>query len=221
MKNSKTRKIVVRGSGLLDKLIDKLPIELHIPGGYRFCGPGTKLEQRLARGDIPKNKLDNFCKEHDIKYSQYKDSKNRSEADKILEKQALERFQSSDASLGEKIASLGVSAVMKAKRKLGMGIRKSKPKKGKGMKKKGKKQRKTRQRIIQTPKLGGFLPLLLPILGALGALGGGAAGIAKAVNDAKSNKEQLAELQRHNLAMEAVKKNGKGLYLAPFKKNSR
>ncbi|KAJ8953493.1 hypothetical protein NQ318_023614 [Aromia moschata] len=84
---------------------------------------------------------------------------------------------------------------------------------------------------------GGFLPLLLPILGALGALGRGAAGIAKAVNDVKTSKQQLAEEQRHNLAMEkaattgkglkgkglylAPYRKGKGLYLAPYKKNSQ
>lgn len=212
-KQRKTKRRIARGTGFLDKIIDKLPMELHIPG-YKYCGPGTQLQKRLARGDVPKNKLDNYCKEHDIKYSKFKDADNRNKADKILEKQALERYHAKDSSLGEKMASLGVTAVMKAKRKLGMGMKKQKckTKKGKGIK-------KNKKRIIKIPKRGGFLPLLLPILGALGALGGGAAGIAKAVNDAKANKEQLAEMKRHNLALEAAK--GKGLYLAPFKKNFR
>jgi hypothetical protein len=39
-------KRVKRGSGFLNTLINKLPIELHIPG-YNFCGPGTKLEKSL------------------------------------------------------------------------------------------------------------------------------------------------------------------------------
>jgi len=39
--------------------------ELHIPG-YSYCGPFTKLNERLARGDEPINKLDAGCKEHDI-----------------------------------------------------------------------------------------------------------------------------------------------------------
>lgn len=30
----------VHGSGLINKIIDKLPFEAHIPGGYKFCGPG-------------------------------------------------------------------------------------------------------------------------------------------------------------------------------------
>jgi hypothetical protein len=81
-------------------------------------------------------------------------------------------------------------------------------------------------RIIPIPKQGGVLPLI-PIfagLSALGALSGGAAGIAKAVNDAKAASEQLKEAQRHNKAMEAValgkglclkqRKQGLGLFLA-------
>ena len=87
--------------------------------------------------------------------------------------------------------------------------------------------------IIPLPKTGGFLPLLIPLfagLSALGALSGGAAGIAKAVNDAKSAKDKLKESQRHNETMEAIAlgkkgsglylknyKSGLGLYLAPFK----
>jgi hypothetical protein len=35
-----------RGGGFVNSLINKLPFELHIPG-YNFCGPGTKLEERL------------------------------------------------------------------------------------------------------------------------------------------------------------------------------
>lgn len=38
------------GKGLVDTVINKLPIELHLPG-YQYCGPGTKLEKRLTRGD--------------------------------------------------------------------------------------------------------------------------------------------------------------------------
>ena len=73
-------------------------------------------------------------------------------------------------------------------------------------------------RIIKIPKTGGILPLI-PIfaaLSALGALSGGAAGIAKAVNDARAAKDQLKESQRHNQTMESLA-IGKGLYLKPYK----
>lgn len=74
-------------------------------------------------------------------------------------------------------------------------------------------------RVIEVPKTGGILPLI-PIfagLSALGALSGGAAGIAKAVNDAKAAKQELEESQRHNKTMEAIALRGKGLYLKPYK----
>lgn len=113
-----------RGRGLLDRMINALPIELHIPGGYKFCGPGTKLEERMERGDIPKNELDAACREHDITYAQSKDLKRRHEADKILGEKAWKRFRSADAGVGEKTAALAVSGAMKVKRKLGMGSKK-------------------------------------------------------------------------------------------------
>ena len=88
------------------------------------------------------------------------------------------------------------------------------------IKKANKIKNKTRlARIINIPKQGGFLPLI-PIfagLSALGALSGGAAGIAKAVNDAKAATEQLKESQRHNKTMESIAV-GKGLCLKQHKK---
>ncbi|KAJ8912165.1 hypothetical protein NQ315_006130 [Exocentrus adspersus] len=125
------------GSGILDSIINNLPVELHIPG-YRFCGPGTKLAKRLSRGDMGINGLDEACKEHDIAYSREKNLEQRHKADQ----------------------NLGLSA--------------------------------------------------------LGALGGGAAGIAKAVNDAKDAKQKLEESKRHNVAMEQIAM-GKGLYMKPYK----
>ena len=41
--------------------------ELHLHG-YNCCGPFTKLDKRLARGDKPVNKLDAGYKEHEIFY---------------------------------------------------------------------------------------------------------------------------------------------------------
>ena len=50
-----------RGRGLVNKIINKLPIELHIPG-YQYCDPGTKLAKRLAREDLGINPLDAACR---------------------------------------------------------------------------------------------------------------------------------------------------------------
>lgn len=246
-----------RGTGIVNALINKLPVELHIPG-FNFCGPGTKLKERLARGDTGVNLLDEACKEHDIAYNERKDLQSRHEADKVLASKALARFKASDSGIGEKIAALGISGAMNVKTKLGMGLRK-KRKTGRGLRggnkkitlnrailnvKKGligqkfknlkssakyalalaKKDGKIsppKKRIIPIPKSGGFLPLipLFAGLSALGALGGGAAGIAKAVNDAKTASQKLEEAKRHNETMEAIAlgKKGSGLYLKPYK----
>jgi Phospholipase A2-like domain len=221
-------KKVTRGRGLVNTIINKLPFEAHLPG-YNFLGPGTKLQKRLERGDRGVNPLDEAAKEHDIAYSRSESLPERHKADQILENKAWSRVKSKDASLGEKAAAWIVTNTMKAKRKLGMGLRKKSKNDGK-VKKGGKLRRtkKVKRRIIPTPKRGGFLPLLFPALAALGALGGGAAGIATAVNKAKADKALLEEQKRHNLALEAKGKGlknkrprkGRGLYLA-YPKNSR
>ena len=53
--------MIVYGSGIVNSIINKLPIELHIPT-YDFCGLGTWLKERLARGDSGLNLLDSACK---------------------------------------------------------------------------------------------------------------------------------------------------------------
>lgn len=221
-------KLSHRGEGLVNKTINSLPFEAHLPG-YQFCGPGTRLQKRIARGEIGINPLDAACKEHDIAYSTNKDSlSKRHKADHKLQEQAWQRVKSSDASVGEKAAAWLVTNVMKAKRKLGMGLRR----KRKAMEnihvvrkiRDSKKIKKKRSRVLALPKSGGFLPLLPAIFAGLSALGGlaaGSAGIAKAVNQAKEAQKKLDESQRHNKMMESIalgKSKGSGLFLKPYKK---
>lgn len=201
MSTTKRSRSVNVGCGLLNGMINALPFELHIPG-YQFCGPGTRLKQRLARGDVGINALDAACREHDIAYSHSKDLAERHIADKILAKKAKGRVIAKDSTLCEKAAATTVWAAMNAKRKMGMGI---------GIKTKTKTGTKKKKRILPTAKRGGMLPIL-PLLGVLGSLVGGAAGVVKAVNGNKAAQHQLLEMQRHNHAME-----GRGLYLAPYK----
>ncbi|XP_011313019.1 uncharacterized protein [Fopius arisanus] len=92
-KRLRTRK----GKRIVNDIINKLPIELHIPG-YQYCGPNTKLARRLARGDPGLNQLDKAS---------------RHTADKILEDKALHRASAKDASVGEKAAAWSVSNLMK------------------------------------------------------------------------------------------------------------
>lgn len=83
VKKSKSRKQT--GKGLINKLINTLPFELHAPG-YQYLGPGTKLEKRLKRNDSGINELDKAAKEHDIAYSKTNKTSERHVADKILQK---------------------------------------------------------------------------------------------------------------------------------------
>lgn len=113
---------VKQGGGIINKLIDKLPFELHLKN-YNFAGPGTKLHKRLERGDQGINPLDEACKIHDIAYDKYKDDKNRNIADKVLIERAWERYKAQDSTLGEKAAALVVVNIMKMKMKTGSGIK--------------------------------------------------------------------------------------------------
>ncbi|KAL4084264.1 hypothetical protein QTP88_028089 [Uroleucon formosanum] len=88
---------------------------------YQYCGPGTNLKKRLARGDKGINLLDSACREHDIAYEQSNSIADRNKADYILEQRAWDRFKSIDSSLKEKAVAWGVTTAMKAKRKVGGG----------------------------------------------------------------------------------------------------
>lgn len=116
------RRQTKKGSSLMDKVIDKVPVELHIPG-YHYCVPGTKLAKRLARQDKPVNKIDEFYQKHDKLYADLKDSEPRQQADKELAAEALKRANAKDASIGEKLAALGIAGVMTAEGKLEMGLK--------------------------------------------------------------------------------------------------
>jgi len=75
------------GCNLLNRAVNALPFELHIPG-YQFCGPGTRLAKGLARGDAGINPLDAACRDHDIAYSHSNDLTDRHAADNILAEKA-------------------------------------------------------------------------------------------------------------------------------------
>lgn len=93
---------------------------------YQYCGPGTKLNKRLKRGDPGINGLDQACKQHDTAYDKNSNRKDRNKADNILAEQAWKRVRSSDAGIGERAAALGVAGLMKIKSTLGMGLRRQK-----------------------------------------------------------------------------------------------
>ena len=80
-RQQKRKKRGQRGAGLdIQKLIEKTGKEFHWPK-MNYLGPGTRLKERLRRGDRGKNRLDELAKIHDIDYSKAKNLQNKSKAD--------------------------------------------------------------------------------------------------------------------------------------------
>lgn len=206
----------------IDRLIDRLPLDLTLPG-FEFCGPGTKLKERLEEGRTGVNPLDSYCREHDISYANSKDPRVRAAADEWLQRKAEERLEAPDASWCEKIAALLVRLVMAAKRKMSRS-----PRKLGGGKKKGRGNRRARvlapppspytplragsgvgwRRRKRTPKKGGHvLPLAAGVIT-------GAASLHNSHRDSRAARQLLLEVKRHNAAVEklvGVKKSGGGV----------
>ena len=87
---------------LVDNLINLLPFEIHATG-YHFCGPGTRLNERLDKGEKGVNPLDDYCRDHDIAYA---NSGDRSKADCLLAKRAFARLLSETATTNERSMAL-------------------------------------------------------------------------------------------------------------------
>ena len=237
-----------KGYGLVNTLINKLPIELHIPG-YHYCGPGTKLSKRLAEGDPGINPLDSACKDHGIAYSKNRENiQARHAADKIVENKAYQRIFARDASFGEKAAAYAITNTMKVKRKLGMGLKNkvalkkiikvatSKNNKNKlakdviqtalqkarkYIKNIGGKSKVILPRILPvSSKVGGFLPFLVPLFAGLSATGALAGGAAGVAKAVNAYKSAQKQLEESQRHNKTMEAIafGKGLYLKPYKK---
>jgi len=206
MRSARKRKSVKTGKGFLNSVINSLPFEVHVPG-YQFCGPGTKLKKRLARGDKGINPLDSACRTHDIAYENSNNLDIRHKADKLLEEQAWERVKAGDSSQKEKLTAYAIVNAMKAKRKIGMGFKRNNKKQLLLAKKKNNnKKMKNGKRIILVPnQLGGALPLTT-IFAGLSALGSLASGASSIYNTVKNRKKKGSGLYLNN-------PTGKGLYL--------
>ena len=106
------------GGDILGWIQDKInPPEIHLPG-YEYCGPFTKLEKRLKRGDPGINRVDKACKKHDIEYSKTRDKKERHRADQEL----LDDLDSiENPTVGERIGRTIIKPIIKAKKTFGLG----------------------------------------------------------------------------------------------------
>ncbi|VDI33805.1 Hypothetical predicted protein [Mytilus galloprovincialis] len=71
--------VAASGAGLMNKLINRMPIEMHLPG-HNFTGPGTNLKKRLKADGTPKpwsmpiNRVDQAAYRHDLCYAEHKDT---------------------------------------------------------------------------------------------------------------------------------------------------
>ena len=119
------------GAGLdIQKHLSKLG-ELHMRTPtmkkYNYCGPGTKLEQRLASNDPkirePINNLDAICQKHDIAYNEAKSLKDKHKADDVMLDE-ISKIPYMKRPWGTTV----VQAMITGKRKLGLGVKKKKPK---------------------------------------------------------------------------------------------
>lgn len=233
-------RLLMEGKGLVNSIINHLPFELHLPG-YNYCGPGTRLRERLIRGDKGVNELDEYCKQHDIAYMKSNNLQDRHAADKILMKVAKKRASSSQARIGEKLAANIVNKAMMAKLSHGSGlkktfknvvayakknIRKAKPKCKKlaielaiaAIKDLVSDSEVSIPRVIPLPKTGGFLPLIPIITGlsAAGALVKKTSAIARMVKTFQSARKTWNKMKRLNQTFETVHVGG-GLQLKPYK----
>ena len=139
-----TNPLYQRGSAIdIQKHLSKLG-ELHMrtPTGkkYNYCGPGTKLEERLASNEPkyrdPINNLDSICQKHDIDYSKAKTLSDKHKADGLMLKRISEIPY-----MERPWGTTAVQAMIKGKKTLGLGVKKkmSKNVKGRQVKKTGKK----------------------------------------------------------------------------------
>lgn len=194
----------------INRVIDALPFEIHAPT-YSYCGPGTRLRKRLARGDRGINKLDQGCREHDIAYSQHPDLENRRLADLELSRVAGERLRADDASLGERATAALVKAAMVLKRKVGAGVKR----------RKGRKRLPPRvlplarfgagRRRRRRPRGGFVAPLAAAVTAGLGAV--------KTYKDLRNARRVLEEQQRHHRALEQIARQ-RGVRIGAGRKKS-
>ena len=136
-----------RGGSFLSNALEKYNREIHLPS-YQFCGPNTRVLERLNQGQRGINKLDRECLRHDLAYFKHKDLKTGHVEDAELVKAPNKRVFAKDSSIGEKLSAAIVSGLITVKETIGM---------GRSM---GKKKR------VMKKKKGGFL---LPLLTGLGA----------------------------------------------------
>ena len=93
----------------LDALIDILPFEMHVPH-YKFCGPETKLAERVERGDVGINPLDEACRQHALAYTD--SNSDRRQANRVLAQYAFSSMLVEETSSDEQTVAMMTACCM-------------------------------------------------------------------------------------------------------------
>ena len=116
-----------KGGSLLNKAINNLPFEMHLPG-LNFTGPGTKLKKRLKPDLTPKkwskpiNRVVKAAYHHDVCYFENDDAATRNT---VCDKNMLKELEGIyNPTLRERLDKSIVSKLIGTKVKFGMGVKK-------------------------------------------------------------------------------------------------
>ena len=117
------------GGSLLNKFINNLPIEMHLPG-HNFTGPGTKLNKRLNPDLTPKkwskpvNRVDKAAYHHDVCYLKNNDTATRNA---VCDKNMLKELEGIyNPTTREKMERGLVSSLIGTKARFGWGVEEKK-----------------------------------------------------------------------------------------------
>ena len=122
-------KTEAKGGSILNKMINNLPVEMHLLG-HNFTGPGTKLNKRLNADLTPKewskpiNRIDKAAYHHDICYLKNNDTATRNN---VCDKNMLQEMKDIyNPTLRERMERGLVSTLIGTKKRFGWGISESK-----------------------------------------------------------------------------------------------
>ena len=114
-----------KGGSLLNKAINNLPFEMHLPD---FTGPGTKLKKRLNPDLTPKkwskpvNRVDKAAYHHDVCYLKNDDTATRNA---VCDKNIIKELEGIyNPTLRERLDKSIVSKLIGTKVKFRMGVKK-------------------------------------------------------------------------------------------------
>ena len=118
-----------KGGSILNKMINSLPVEMHLPG-HNFTGPGTKLNKRLNPDLTPKkwskpiNRVDKAAYNHDICYLKNTDTMTRNA---VCDKNMLKELKGIyNPTIRERMERGLVSSLIGTKARFGWGLNKKK-----------------------------------------------------------------------------------------------